>query len=281
MKMAALRTTLLLLAAAIALPGYAGAASPAPVPYDNNPAAGRYYDIDGFRLYTETYGSGKPLLMIHGNNGNMSAFAANVPYFAARYRVILADSRSQGKSLDPDHPLTFEMMADDFAALLDAMGVSSAYVIGWSDGGINALLLAQRHPEKVIALVSTGANLWPTEDAFTPGLWAGWEKQHRETDTATLKTAAQWNDWKLFLLDYDEPHIAPSSLRSIRCPCLIICGDHDLITVEHTAVIYHSLPRAYLWVVPDSGHPTLMEHSAEFNERVDAFFSTPFHERKG
>lgn len=277
--MAALKTTLVL-AVLAAWSGLTGAASPAPVPYDNNPAAGRFYDIRGFRLYTETYGSGRPLLMIHGNNGNMSAFAANVPYFAARYRVILADSRSQGKSADPGHPLTFELMADDFAALLDAMGIASAYVIGWSDGGINALLLAQRHPERVIALAASGANLWPGEDAFAPGVWSGMEKQRRETDPATLKSEAQRNDWKLFLLDYDEPHIAPSALHAVRSPCLIICGDHDLIPVEHTALIYHSLPRAYLWVIPDSGHATLMEHSAAFNERVDAFFSTPFHERK-
>ncbi len=97
-------------------------------------------------MYTEVYGSGPPLLMIHGNHGDMSAFARNVPYFATHYQVILADSRSQGRSVDPGHPLTFEMMADDYAALLDAMHISSAYIIGWSDGGINALLLAIRHP---------------------------------------------------------------------------------------------------------------------------------------
>src|ERR1700759_4204625 len=118
------------------------AQQPAAIPYDHNQAAGKFYDIHGFKMYTEVYGSGPPLLMIHGNNGDMSAFAKNVPSFAAHYQGILADSRSQGRSLDPDHPLTFEMMADDFAALLDAMHIPSAYVIGWSDGGINALLLA-------------------------------------------------------------------------------------------------------------------------------------------
>ena len=123
------------------------AAAQQPIPYGNNPSAGKFYDINGFKMYTEVYGSGPPLLMIHGNGGSMSSFAQNVPYFATHYKVILADSRSQGKSLDPNHPLTFEMMADDFASLLDAMHIDSAYVIGWSDGGINALLLAIRHPE--------------------------------------------------------------------------------------------------------------------------------------
>jgi pimeloyl-ACP methyl ester carboxylesterase len=62
---------------------------------------------------------------------------------------------------------------------------------------------------------------------------------------------------------------------------LVICGDHDVISIDHTVLIYRSLPRANLWVVPDSGHATLMEHSAEFDEKVDAFFSAPFHDRKG
>jgi pimeloyl-ACP methyl ester carboxylesterase len=138
----------------------------APIPYGHNPAVDKLYDINGFKMYTEVYGSGPPLLMIHGNNGDMSAFAKNVPYFATRYNVILADSRSQGRSLDPDHSITFEIMADDYAALLEAMHIPSAYVIGWSDGGTNALLLAIRHPEKVKRLASTGANLWPTAGEY-------------------------------------------------------------------------------------------------------------------
>ena len=130
-------------------PVTARAQDPAPPSYGHNGSAGKFFEINGFKMYTEVYGSGPPLLMIHGNNGDMSAFAHNVPYFAKHYTVILADSRSQGRSVDPDHPLTFEMMADDYAALLDAIHIPSAYVIGWSDGGINALLLAIRHPEKV------------------------------------------------------------------------------------------------------------------------------------
>ena len=127
--------------------------------YGDNPAAGKYYSIRGIKMYCEIYGSGKPLLMIHGNGGSIKAFENNIPYFAKKYKVIAVDSRSQGKSEDNKDSLSFEMMADDFAVLLDTLHVDSAYVIGWSDGGINALLLAMRHPEKVIKLVSTGANL--------------------------------------------------------------------------------------------------------------------------
>ncbi|HWA93644.1 MAG TPA: alpha/beta hydrolase [Terracidiphilus sp.] len=254
----------------------APAQKPAPIPYDHNPAVGRFYNINGFKMYTEVYGSGLPLLMIHGNNGDMSAFAKNIPYFAKHYKVILADSRSQGRSLDPSHPLTFEMMADDYAALLDAMHIPSAYVIGWSDGGINALLLAIRHPEKVKRLASTGANLWPGADAFKPGLWDDFKKEYESGLHKTYTTAKEKNDRKLFLLDWQEPHITLAQLHTIQAPSLIICGDHDLISVSHTVLIYQNIPHANLWVVPNSGHDTLIEHADDFNRLVDNFFTQQY-----
>jgi pimeloyl-ACP methyl ester carboxylesterase len=251
------------------------AQQPKPIPYDHNPMTGKFYNINGFKMYTEVYGSGPPLLMIHGNGGNMSAFAKNIPYFAAHYKVILADSRSQGRSLDPDHPLNFEMMADDYAALLDAMHIDSAYVIGWSDGGINALLLAIRHPEKVKRLASTGANLWPTADAFAPGIWDDEKKEYEAGLHKTYTTAQEKNDRKIFLLDCQEPHITLAQLHTIQAPSLIIAGDHDVISLSHTLLIYQNIPHAELWVVPNSGHATLIEHTADFNKTVDNFFTQP------
>src|SRR6195952_3582763 len=139
--------------------------------YGNNLAAGKFYNIRGIKVYCEIYGTGKPLLMIHGNGGNIKSFENNIAYFSKKYKVIVADSRSQGKSKDPGDSLSFEMMADDDAALLDTLHIKSAYVIGWSDGGINALLLAIRHPKKVIKLASSGANLWPDSTAVTSSVW--------------------------------------------------------------------------------------------------------------
>jgi len=243
------------------------------VPYGNNPAVGKYYDIHGFKMYCEIYGSGRPLLLIHGNGGSISAFQHNLPYFAARYKVIAADSRAQGKSQDAGNPLTFEMMADDDAALLDTLKIDSAYVIGWSDGGINALLLAMRHPEKVIKFAATGANLQPDASAFAPGLWDGWRKYYEANQHQVWQTEKEKNDWKLFLLDWNQPNIPLTALHSIHCPSLIICGDHDLISIEHTVQIYQNIPQAALWVVPFSGHATLVEHADDFNRTVDDFFS--------
>jgi pimeloyl-ACP methyl ester carboxylesterase len=271
------RKPLLLMSVALCLLGRgAMAQSTQPIPYGDNPAAGKFYDLHGFRMYAEVYGTGEPLLMIHGNNGSIKSFSHNIPDLAKHFRVILADSRSQGKSLDPDHPLTFEMMADDFSDLLDAMHVDSVNVIGWSDGGINALLLAIRHPEKVKKLVATGANLWPDADAFRPGFWE-LDKLHYEViKNKEPAGEKEKNDRKLFLLDWEQPHISLAALHGIQCPALIVCGDHDLISISHTLLIYQNLRHANLWIVPNSGHATLIEHTGEFNSKCEEFFSSDF-----
>src|SRR6185503_1136407 len=113
--------------------------------YGRNPAVGKYADIRGFKMYYEQYGQGEPLLIIHGNGGSINNFLYQIPYFSKEYKVILADSRSQGKSIDNSDSLSYEMITDDLNALLDSLQLDSCYVIGWSDGGIEGLMLAIRH----------------------------------------------------------------------------------------------------------------------------------------
>lgn len=247
------------------------------IDYGNNAAAGKYYTIRGIKMYCEIYGKGAPLLLIHGNGGSIKAFDKTIPFFAQKYKVIAVDSRSQGKSADAADSLSFEQMADDFAALLDTLHIDSAYVIGWSDGGINALLLAMRHPEKVKKLAATGANIWPDASAFVPGFWDNEKRQYDTSYNKVWTNAKEKNDWKLFLLDWDKPNLTLNDMKTIKCPSLIICGDHDLISIEHTALIYENIPQAYMWVVPNSPHATLREHADEFNKKVDDFFTMPFH----
>lgn len=249
------------------------------IEYGNNKDAGKYYMVRGLKMYEEEYGSGKPLLLIHGNGGSIASMASIIPYFSRHYKVIATDSRAHGKSTDPGDSLSFEMMADDEAALLDKMHIDSAYVIGWSDGGIVALVLAMRHPGKVIKLASTGANLWPDSTALIPSLWKSEKTYYDSMKSKKMTTAKDKNDWKIFMLDWLQPNIALSALHSIHCPSLIICGDHDLIRLEHTVKIYQNIPQAYLWVVPDSGHGTLIEHTNEFDKEVGDFFERPFNNR--
>ena len=242
------------------------------VHYGDNPGAGRYYDVRGIKIYTEEYGSGKPLLLLHGNGGSISSMAPLITYFSGEYRTIAMDSRAHGKSTDHGDSLSFEMMADDVAALLDRMKIDSAYIIGWSDGGIIALETAMRHPGKVIKLASTGANLWPDSTALEPSVWKEEKTYFASHENRPRITAGQKNDWKIFMLDWTQPNISLASLKEIRTPSLIICGDHDLIRIEHTVQIFRNIRGAELWVLPDSGHGTFIKYPAEFYETVNRFF---------
>src|SRR3569833_686771 len=204
------------------------------IPYGNNPAAGKYYDVRGIKMYCEVYGEGQPLLLTHGNGGSISAFSKTIPYFAKKYKVIAVDSRAHGKSTDGRDSLSFEMMADDLSALLDAMHISKSYVIGWSDGGINAILMAMRHPDKVIKFASTGANLWPDSTALTPATWKDMRDTYAKDRDKPRTTAKEKNDWKIFMLDWVQPNIKLSEHKANKSPTHNNRGDHDLIPVEHT-----------------------------------------------
>ncbi|CAN5438818.1 alpha/beta fold hydrolase [soil metagenome] len=243
--------------------------------YGSNAKAGKYASIRGFRMYYETYGAGKPLLFIHGNGGSINNFKNQIPYFARNYKVIAVDSRAQGKSADASDSLTYEMMADDFNALLNQLHLDSCYVVGWSDGGIDGLLLAMRYPEKVKKLAITGANLWPDTTAIEPGLFQSIVSTN-DSLAKVSQTAAVKAQKKLLNLMALHPHISTADLKQVRCPTLVIGGDHDVILPKHTLVIAEAIPKAYLWILPNSGHSTLIHYKDLFNQVVGDFFKTPY-----
>jgi len=254
---------------------------PGAIPYGNNKAAGKYYNIRGFKMYCEEYGKGQPLLFIHGNSGSINNFIYQIPYFSKKYRVIVADSRAQGKSADKGDSLSYEMMADDYAALLDSLKIDSAFVVGWSDGGINGVLLAIRHPEKVKKLAATGTNLVPDTTAVPQEIWDMVNPIFSMLKNKAVKTEQEKNQFKLFNLLINNPHIPLSDLHKISCPSLIMGGDHDVIKPAHTMLIAENIPRSYLWIFPNSGHSTPIVYKDEFNKKVDEFFSTPFRKITG
>jgi pimeloyl-ACP methyl ester carboxylesterase len=245
--------------------------------YGNNALTGKYYSINGFQMYCETYGSGQPLLMIHGNGGNITAFSKQIPFFSKYYKVIVADSRAQGKSTNPlPDSLTYEMMADDYAALLTTLHIDSANVIGWSDGGIIGLLMAMRHPEKIKKLAITGANLWPDSTAVDTSVLhqvtpVYQQMKQRYAVNGPKKVDDEIN-WLLLKLLIEQPHIALADLNKITAPTLVMSGDRDLIHPEHTLHIFKHIPNAQLWILPNCGHATLIDYADEFNKKVDVFF---------
>ena len=133
-----------------------------------NKAVGRTFIHDGVKLYYEVYGTGEPLLMVHGNGGSIADMSAQIAHFRQRYRVIAMDSRDHGRSGDSPDAITYEKMTDDLAALLDHLKTGPVNVLGWSDGGIEALLLGMRHPAKVKKIAAMAANLNPSDKALHP-----------------------------------------------------------------------------------------------------------------
>ena len=250
------------------------------IDYGNNAKAGHYAPIQGIKMYYEIYGTGKPLLLIHGNGLSISSFSKQIPYFSKEYKVIIADSRAQGKSVDTGDILNYEMMADDLNALLDHLRLDSCFVIGWSDGGINGLLLVMRHPEKVKKLAITGANLWPDSTAIDPWLHR-WLANAVDSLSKIKHTPDTKNQFKLMSMMTKEPNIRLEQLKAVKCPTLVIGGDHDALLPKHTLLIAESIPRSYLWIVPNSGHSPSVNYSRQFNETINDFFKKPYRTIEG
>ena len=245
-----------------------------------NNLAGKYINTRGIKLYYETYGQGEPLLIIHGNGGSINNFIYQVPYFAKNYQVIIADSRAQGKSTDKGDSLSYEMMTDDLNALLDTLHLNACNVIGWSDGGINGLLLAIHHPEKVKKLAITGANLWPDTTAIDPFVY-NWAMNLNKPSSKNDTTPQLKNQRKLNHLLAYEPHITIQQLHTIKCPTLVMSGDHDVILPGHSLLIAESIAQSYLWILPNSGHSTPINYKNQFNEVVNDFFTKPYRKIEG
>jgi pimeloyl-ACP methyl ester carboxylesterase len=244
--------------------------------YGHNASAGKYYNIRNFRMYCEEYGSGTPILLIHGNGRSIEDFRHQIPFFARTNRVIVADSRAQGRSADPSDSLTYKMMAEDFNALLEAKHLDSVQVIGWSDGGIIGLLLAIRHPDKVKKLAISGANLAPDTFAINAELLNLVKADYNDLLSKQTKTAEDRNDLKLMRILVEEPNIPVSALESIKCPTLVIGGDQDLINLQHTVLISRHIPRSYLWIIPGTGHSGAISRKDAFNSTIKDFFVKPY-----
>jgi pimeloyl-ACP methyl ester carboxylesterase len=244
--------------------------------YGSNPGVGRTFTHDGIKLYYEVYGVGEPLLLVHGNGGSIANFRAQIDYFRKRYKVIAMDSRDQGKSGDSPDNITYEKMTDDLAALLDHLNTEPVNVLGWSDGGIEALLLGIRHPAKVKKIAAMAANLNPSEQAIYPEVFAAFKSMLDSMPAAAKETPEGKRELKVAQMLFDEPHIEANALQAILAPTLVLASDHDAIRDEHTLEIYHHLPNSQLCIFPDATHMIPYDDPPRFNATVDRFFRTPF-----
>ncbi|MBS0580786.1 MAG: alpha/beta hydrolase [Proteobacteria bacterium] len=274
------------LAAAVMLLAIGSAAaaegnSPAAVAYGNNPAAGRTFVHDGNTFYYETYGSGRPILLIHGNGESIGSFKEQIGVFSRHHTVVAMDSRGQGKSELGTDRLTYELMTEDTNAFLDHLKLDHVDVLGWSDGGIIGLMLAIHHPDKVARLAVMGANLQP--DAAYPWAIDGIARV-RARLTEQLAHADNPKPLQLQLqlqlqlldLEGNQPHIPLADLNGVQIPVLVMAGDRDVIRDDHTLSMFHALPKSQLAIFPGTTHMAPAQEPAVFNATTLKFFDSPF-----
>lgn len=248
-------------------------------PYGNNESVGKYADINGIKMYYEEYGQGELMFLIHGNGGDIKSMGNQIDYFKSKYRVIVADSRGHGKSeLNTDN-LTFVQMANDWAELANQLHIDSVNIIGWSDGGIIALLMGINHPSKVKKVVAMGANLRPDYTALYSFAITYIKDSYKHTE-AMIRANDTTQNWILLKQRYSliafHPNIPPCDLLKIQVPVLIIAGDKDVIREEHTVEIYQNIRKAQLCIMPGETHFAPGSNPDNFNKIVGKFIVEPF-----
>ncbi len=239
-------------------------------PYGRNAAAGKYIHLNNAAIYYETYGKGEPLLLLHGNSQSISAFYKQIETFSKKYKVIAVDTRAQGKSADSlDHDLTYELFAADMKQLLDTLHIQKANVLGWSDGGITALLMGIKYPEYVNKLAVMGANLSPDgiEAKTINNLQRAYDNERKFVDHTSM------NHKRLIKILLTEPHVSYAQLKQIKAPVLVIAGEHDVILPQHTQSIQQNIPHSKLYIIKDATHYAPFEKPAEFNQAVLDYFA--------
>ncbi|MGH8337038.1 MAG: alpha/beta fold hydrolase, partial [Gammaproteobacteria bacterium] len=191
--------------------------------------------IHGHEIHYATRGSGRALLLLHGGgDSGEHSFARQLDVFSERYHIVAPDQVGQGRTPDIPEPLTYTGMMNDTAALLRHLKLTHVDVVGFSDGGILALMLAVHHPELVRRLVISGVNIAPE------GLNAGDLDELRATQKTKPKTISE-KLAHLWLTSPTETELNLAMLEKIQQPVLVISGDLDAITLEHTLTIFRAL----------------------------------------
>ena len=241
------------------------------VNYGRNAKAGHTVAVNGIKLYYETYGTGQPLLLLHGNGQSIGAFNGQIPELAKHFQVIAVDARAQGQSTTNGQELTYDLFAEDMNALLDALHLPAANVVGWSDGGNTGLSLALHHPQQVKRLVTMGANLWADTLAVTSTTMKEVHQGIRQTTLLYpfMKTAHQVRPLAVLLRDY--PRMKPAELAGIAAPTLVLAGEKDMIKEAHSRLIAASIPRGEVRSLPGLTHYAPQESPAVFNAAVLKF----------
>ena len=220
---------------------------------------GQRAQVDGISLYYETYGAGPPVLVLHGAGAFLETMNPFIRALAPTHTVIAVDSRGQGRSTDGPGPIHYAQMADDMLALMDALHIKTADVVGWSDGGIVGLAMAMKAQGRVGRLMAIGANYdvkGVDPKAADPAAFAREAAQVEPFYDAIAPDPKHFPVMvqKIAAMLSTEPHYTPTDLGRIRAQVLVVAGEHDLILRPHTDALAHAIPGAREVIVPGASH---------------------------
>ena len=226
-------------------------------------------EIHGHRIFYATRGSGPTLVFLHGGgDSGEHSFVHQLDVFSELHHIVAPDQVGQGRTPDVSGPLSYTSMMEDTAALLQLLKLKHVDVVGFSDGGILALMLAVRHPELVRRLVISGVNISPA------GLVTENLEGLRADDTPMPKTIDE-KLGHLWATSPTEAELSVALLAKIAQPVLLVSGDHDVITLEHTLQIFRALPNSELCVLPGTDHGTFSSRPEWLNPIIGAFLARP------
>lgn len=247
---------------------------------------GKQLSVFNKKIYYEEYGRGTPLILLSGGGLERSVrdFDSVIPGLAEHYRVIAPDTPGQGRSEQAD-TLTYGVLLEFMSRLVDSLKIDSAYVMGWSDGGITAILLAEKRPDKIRKVIAVGANngirrAIPPEipiDSVHPMTLDYFENENKEL-IERYENLRPKKDWKKFVTDANamiyqkESYFSDSIYGRINIPVMIVLGDRDDIIIEHGLEMYRLIRGSQFCVLPNTTHEVFAEQPDLINKIAIDFF---------
>lgn len=246
-------------------------------------------ELHDLQIYYELHGSPatEQLVLLNGALDTIdSDWSLHLPAFAERYRVLAYDHRGHGRtSGSPGGFASYEQLAGDLAALLDALGIGQAHFCGFSDGGITLLGFALRHPERVRSLILAGAQYTNDERTYaqlakmTPERIAsripGWAALLEELHD-TLHAPGYWRELlnQMRPMWTAEPAYTPEQIAQIGAPTLLIAGERDNFGhIDQQVAMRRAIPNSELCILPAAGHAVINDQPELFRLAALNFLS--------
>ncbi len=237
---------------------------------------GDHLDLGAVRMWFDERGGGDGVttVLLHGGTANADTWMMQVDALAAGRRVLLPEQRGHGRTADPGET-SYELMAADTIAFLEAQAGEPADLVGWSDGGVIALLVTLARPDLVRKVVTIGSNFHHEGNIleFLEGMRDADEGENILRDMYATMSPDGPEHWpvitgRLQQMWRTSPTLTTDDLASIDVPVLVMVGDDDAIRPEHTQALYEALPQGQLAVIPGSSHLVPIEKPALVNQLI-------------